>query len=55
MQMKFSSDDELRLNKKIEIPRMIIVVRMIIAVFHENDKNYPQVFLDEDLYKSWII
>ena len=28
-------------NKAIEIPSMIIVVR---AVFHENDKYYPQVF-----------
>ena len=32
----------------IEIPNMIIVVR---AVFHENGKYYPQVFLDESLYK----
>ena len=38
MQMKFSSDDQLRLNKKIEIPRMIIAVSMIIAAFHENNK-----------------
>ena len=36
------------LNKTIEIPSMIIVVR---AVFHENNKYYPQVFLDEYLYK----
>ena len=28
-------------NKAIEIPSMIIVFR---AVFHENDKYYPQVF-----------
>ena len=46
--MKFNSDDELPLNKMIEIPSMIIVVR---AVFHENNKYYPQVFLDEYLYK----
>ena len=38
MQMKFSSDDQLRLNKKIAIPRMIIAVSMIIAAFHENNK-----------------
>ena len=29
---------------------IIIVVR---AVFHENKKYYPQVFLDECLYKLW--
>ena len=36
----------------IEIPTMTIVVR---AVFHENNKYYLQVFLDECLYKLWII
>ena len=48
MKIKFNSDDELPLNKMIEIPTMTTVVR---AVFHENNKNYPQVFLDESLYK----
>ena len=48
MKIKFNSYDELPLNKKIETPSMIIVVR---AVFHENNKYYPQVFLDECLYK----
>ena len=46
--MKFYSDEELPLNKTIKIPNMTIVVR---AVFHENNKYYPQVFLDECLYK----
>ena len=46
MKIKFDSDDELPLNKTIEIPSMIIVVR---AVFHENIKYYPQVFLNECL------
>ena len=41
MRIKFNSNDELPLNKTIEIPHMIIVVR---AIFHENDKYYPQVF-----------
>ena len=40
------------LDRMIEIPSMIIVVR---AVFHENNKYYPQVFLDECLYKLQII
>ena len=48
MKIKFNSDDELPLNKTIEIPTMTIVVR---AVFHENNKYYPQVILDECLYK----
>ena len=43
MKIKFNSDDELTLNKTIEIPSIRIVVR---AVFHENNKYYPQVFLD---------
>ena len=43
MKMKFNSDDELPVNKTIEIPSMIIVAR---AIFY-----YPQVFLDEFLYK----
>ena len=37
MKIKFNSDDVFLLNKTIEIPSMIIVVR---AVFHENDKCY---------------
>ena len=49
MKIKFNSDFELPLNK---IPSMKIVV---IAVFHENNKYYPQVLLDEYLYKLWII
>ena len=48
MKTKSSLDDKLPLNKTIEIPSMIIVVR---AVFHKNNKYYPQVFLDECLYK----
>ena len=38
MKIKFNSDDELTLNKMIEIPIMIIVVRVI---FLENNKYYP--------------
>ena len=48
MKIKFNSDDELALNKPTEICSMIIVFR---AVFHENNKYYPQVFLDKSLYK----
>ena len=47
IKIKFDSDDKVPLNKTIEIPVMIIVVR---AFFYENNKYYPQVFLDECLY-----
>ena len=48
MKIKFNLDDELPLNKKIEIPSMTIVVR---AISVKNNKYYPQVFLDECPYK----
>ena len=48
MKIKFNSDNELPLNKTIENPSMKIVVR---AIFLENNKNYPQVFLNKCLYK----
>ena len=38
MKIKFNSDDELPVNKMIEIPRMIKVIR---AAFHENNKCHP--------------
>ena len=40
IKIKFNSDDELPLNKTIEIHSIIIVAR---AVFHENNKYYPQI------------
>ena len=40
------------LQKTMEIPTMTIVVR---AIFLENNKYYPKVFLDECLYKLQII
>ena len=48
MKIKFNLDDELPLNKTIEIRSMMIVVR---AVFHKNNKRYPQIFLYICLYK----
>ena len=38
MKIKFNSDDELLLNKNIEIPCMILVAR---AISFENNKYYP--------------
>ena len=49
MKIKFDSDDNLPLSKTIEIPIVTIAIR---AVFHENNKYYPEVFLDEFLYKT---
>ena len=49
MKIKFDSDDILPLNRMIEIAIMTVVVR---AFFHENNKYYPQFFLDESLYKT---
>ena len=54
--MKIEShwDDNLLLNKTIEIPMVTIVIK---AVSPENNKYYPQVLLDECLYKiqKWYI
>ena len=52
MKIKFNSDDELHLNKAIEITSMIIAVR---AVFHENNKFYLHVFSDQYLHELQII
>ena len=52
MKIKLNSNDELTLNKMIEIPTMAITVR---GIFYENKKYYPQVFLDEYLYKLQVI
>ena len=46
--IKFNSDDELPLNKMVDIPTIKIFVR---AIFLENNKYYLQVFLDKSLYK----
>ena len=47
--IKSISDDELSLNKTIEIPIMTIV---FTAIFLGNNRDYPQVFLEECLSKS---
>ena len=54
MKIKFDSDDELPLNKTMEIPSMIIVAR---AIFLKNSKCYPEVSFDAYLYKilKWKI
>ena len=46
MKIKFNSNKYLPLKKTLEL------LNMIIVVFHEGNKYYPQVFSDECLYKS---
>ena len=46
MKIKFSSDDNLPLNKILHM--LTVTVR---SVFQEDGKYYPQVFLDECLYE----
>ena len=48
MKIKFASDDNSSLKKTLELRNMEIAVR---SVFHKGNKYYPQVFLDECLYK----
>ena len=48
MKIKFDSHDNLSLNETIGTP---IVAAGVRAVFHESNKYYPQVLLDECLYK----
>ena len=47
MKIKFNSDDNLPSNKTLKIHKMTIVIR---SVSQEDNKYYPQVFLDEFLY-----
>ena len=52
MKIKFDSDDNLPLNKMTDIYNVTIVST---AIVYENNKYYPQVFLDEcfcKLYKQ---
>ena len=46
MKIKFSSDDNLPLNKILKLYMLTIIVR---SVFEEDGKYYPQVFLEECL------
>ena len=48
MKIKFSSDDDLPLNKQLKFPTMTIIAR---SVFEEGGKHYPQIYLDECLHE----
>ena len=45
--IKFNSDDNLPLNKPLKFYQMTITIR---CVFSEDNKLYPQLFLDGALY-----
>ena len=47
MKIKFSSDDDLPINKPLKFYNMTVTIRY---VFSEDNKLYPQVFLDEALF-----
>ena len=49
IKIKLDSDDNLPLNKTIEISVVIIVGR---AIFYENNKYCPQVFLDDPWFSG---
>ena len=48
MKVKFNSDDNLPLNKILKLHMSTVIVR---STFEEDDKYYPQAFLDECLYE----
>ena len=48
MKVKFNSDNSLSLNKTLKLHNMTTMVQ---SVFKEDDKYYPQAFLDECLYE----
>ena len=48
MKIKFNSNDNLPLNKLLKVHNMTITIR---SVFEKDGKLYPQLFLDDALYK----
>ena len=52
MKIKFNSDDDLPLNKILELHMLTIIVG---SVFEEDGKYYPQVVLDECLYEVYML
>ena len=48
MKIKFDTGDNLPLNKPLKLRMLTIIVR---SVFEEDDKFYPQVYLDECFYE----
>ena len=47
IKMKFDSDDDLPLNKALNLHNMTIIIR---SVFNEDGTFYPQIYLGDCLY-----
>ena len=52
MKIKFSSNDDLPLNKILKLRVLTIIVR---SVLEEDGKYYPHIFLDECLYEVQML
>ena len=48
MKIRFNSDDDLPLNNQL---KFLSITSIGTAVFEENGKYYPQIFLDDCLYE----
>ena len=48
LKIKFDTDDNLPLDKKLKLQMLAIIVR---SVFEIDDKFYPQLYLDDCLYE----
>ena len=48
MSIKFNSDDDLPLNKRLKFHAITIIIGSVVE---EGGKLYPQVFLDDTLYE----
>ena len=48
MKIKFSSDDNLPLNKILKFHMLTIILR---TIFEKDGKYYPGIFLDDSLYE----
>ena len=48
MKIKFNTDDDIPLNKKLYFLTITVIIR---CVFEKDGKYYPEVYLDECLYQ----
>ena len=48
MKIRFKTNDDLRLNKIINIP---VCVRIVSSIFKEDNKYHPQVLLHDCFYE----
>ena len=49
MKIKFESNNIFPTDEDVNIPTAAIIIR---AIFAKDDKYYPQLFLDDGLYKN---